>query len=51
MCVIIYVPKDASISEEELKSAWRTNPDGAGYSIQKDGRVYFKRGIRKNVYG
>lgn len=45
MCVIIYVPKDASISEEEIKNAWRTNPDGAGYSIQKDGKVYFKRGF------
>lgn len=45
MCVIIYVPKESSISIDEVKSAWRTNPDGAGYSIQKDGKVFFKRGF------
>ena len=45
MCVIIYVPKESSISENEICNAWQTNPDGAGYSIQKDGRVYFKRGF------
>ena len=32
---------------EEIENAWRTNPDGAGYSIQKDGKVYFKRGFMK----
>ena len=45
MCVIIYVPKESSISIDEIKSAWTTNPDGAGYSIQKDGKVFFKRGF------
>lgn len=45
MCVIIYVPKESSISIDEVKSAWKTNPDGAGYSIQKDGKVFFKRGF------
>jgi len=45
MCVIIYVPKESSISEAELKKAWTTNPDGAGYAIQKDGKVKFKRGF------
>lgn len=45
MCVIIYIPKESSIDESEIRSAWRTNPDGAGYSIQKDGKVFFKRGF------
>ena len=45
MCVIIYIPKDSTISKEELKDAWSTNPHGAGYSIQDDNRVYYKRGF------
>lgn len=47
MCVIIYVPKESSISEKEIRDAWSTNPHGAGYSIQKDGKVVFKRGFMK----
>lgn len=45
MCVIIYIPNYANISKEEVKKAWNTNPHGAGYSIQKNGKVYFKRGF------
>lgn len=45
MCVIIYVPKVSTITVDEIKNAWNTNPDGAGYSIQKDGKVYFHRGF------
>lgn len=45
MCVIIYVPKESNISKEELRDAWTTNPDGAGFSIQKDNKVVFKRGF------
>lgn len=47
MCVIIYIPKGETISTEELKDAWTTNPHGAGYSYQKDNRVNFKRGFMK----
>ena len=47
MCVIIYVPKTATISKEEISDAWRVNPDGAGFSIQDDNKVYFKRGFMK----
>lgn len=47
MCVIIYVPKESEISYDEICNAWSTNPDGAGYSIQKDNKVYFKRGFMK----
>lgn len=45
MCVIIYVPKTENISIEELNNAWDTNPDGAGFSIQKDGKVIYERGF------
>lgn len=45
MCVIIYVPKEATIDREELVNAWITNPDGAGYSLQKDGEVQMERGF------
>lgn len=47
MCVIIYVPKESSISESEIRDAWDTNPHGAGYSIQKNNKVYFHRGFMK----
>lgn len=45
MCVIIYVPKTATISKQEVLDAWSTNPHGAGFSIQKDNKVYFERGF------
>lgn len=45
MCVIIYVPKTENISIEELNNAWDTNPDGAGFSIQKDNKVIYERGF------
>lgn len=47
MCVIIYVPKTATISKEEIEKAWNTNPDGAGFAIQENEKVYFKRGFMK----
>lgn len=46
MCVIIYIPKGATISESEIKDAWSTNPDGAGYAVQlPQGVVKFHRGF------
>ena len=45
MCVIIYVPQEATIDREELVNAWITNPDGAGFSVQKDGKVHMERGF------
>lgn len=45
MCVIIYVPKTSTIKESEIRDAWNTNPHGAGYSIQKNGKVFYKRGF------
>ena len=45
MCVIIYVPQSANISKEEVLDAWRVNPDGAGFSVQRNGKVFFQRGF------
>ena len=45
MCVIIFVPKTSTIEESEIRDAWNTNPHGAGYSIQKNGKVFYKRGF------
>lgn len=45
MCVIIYVPQESSISRNEMLNAWLTNPDGAGFAIQKDNAVEFERGF------
>ena len=51
MCVIIFIPQGESISIEELNNAWDTNPDGAGFSIQKDGKVMYERGfMNKNDF-
>ena len=44
MCVIIFIPRGQQISKSELRDAWLTNPDGAGFSVQINDRVYFKRG-------
>ena len=38
MCVIIYVPANATIDKSEVLDAWRTNPDGAGFAFRGDGR-------------
>lgn len=45
MCVIIVVPKGETISKNEIKDAWETNPDGAGFAYNNNERVYFKKGF------
>lgn len=46
MCVIIYCPVEAiPITKEELSEAWDSNPDGAGFAIQRNGKVYYNRGF------
>lgn len=45
MCVIIYIPKKSTIDFEEVKDAWDVNSDGAGFSVQIDGKVRFERGF------
>lgn len=44
MCVIIYIPENGFITEDEVRQAWNTNPHGAGFSYIKDEKVHFKRG-------
>ena len=45
MCVIIYMNEKEKIENNELKAAWERNPDGAGYSIRENGKIFFKRGF------
>jgi len=46
MCVIIYNPVDAEpITKEEISDAWDYNPDGAGFAIQRNGKVQYERGF------
>ena len=46
MCVIIITNPEHPITREELRQAWKTNPDGAGYAYtDKDGAVVFERGF------
>ena len=47
MCVIIFIPQGETISKEELKQAWNTNPHGAGYGIRREGKVIYHRGFMK----
>ena len=51
MCVIIFVPEGEDISKSELKNAWTTNPDGAGYAMRTPSGVMYSRGYMNfNAY-
>lgn len=45
MCLIIALPKGATVSPEFLKVAAEANPDGWGFSFSRDGILYTKKGI------
>ena len=45
MCVIIYVPKNVKIDNDELKAAWNRNEHGAGFMYRKNKKVYYERGF------
>lgn len=47
MCVIIYSKIGTEINENELKEAWETNPDGAGYAVIENNKVNYKKGFMK----
>ena len=47
MCVIIYIPTGESITYDELKAAWDTNPHGAGYAYLRNGQVLYHRGFMR----
>ena len=45
MCIAIFKPATASISEEVLANCWRNNPDGAGYSFFNGSGVTTVKGM------
>lgn len=45
MCVIIIIPQGETITKDELRKAWNTNPDGAGYATLKNNKVMYHRGF------
>lgn len=49
MCVIAFSPKGVDIpSEQQIKTMWSHNPDGAGYAyVSKKGKVVFRKGFMK----
>lgn len=49
MCVIAFSPKGVDIpTEQQIKSMWSHNPDGAGYAyVSKKGKVIYRKGFMK----
>lgn len=47
MCVIAFSPKGVDIpTEQQIRSMWSHNPDGAGYAyVNKKGKVVFRKGF------
>lgn len=49
MCVIAFSPKGVDIpSEQQIRTMWSHNPDGAGYAyVSKKGKVIYRKGFLK----
>lgn len=48
MCVIIYCPREKTISDDKIKVAFKNNPDGAGVMWYDDGGgVHYRKGFDK----
>jgi predicted glutamine amidotransferase len=47
MCIAVYKPAKAEISEKTLRQCWRENPDGAGYMFAHDGVLVTRKGFMK----
>lgn len=46
MCIAIYKPQNVKMpSKETLKICFNNNPDGAGYMLLKNGKIYGKKGF------
>ena len=45
VCVICYIPKNKSITREDIEDMFYTNPDGAGFMYSDGRHVYFKKGF------
>lgn len=39
MCIAIYQPIGATLTDQELRTAWANNPDGAGFAYVDGGRI------------
>jgi predicted glutamine amidotransferase len=50
MCVAIVKPKGKTITKKELKQAWNTNPDGAGFAFSKAGKLHCFKSMDKNKF-
>jgi glutamine phosphoribosylpyrophosphate amidotransferase len=47
MCVIIFKPAGVEVTEEVLRRGWRGNPDGAGFSFARTGKLSVSKGHMK----
>ena len=45
MCIIVYAPKDISISKETLENCFDNNPDGSGFMYQTNDSVFIQKGF------
>ncbi len=45
MCLAIYKPADAQVSEEHLRNGFANHSDGAGFAWSVDGKLFIKKGI------
>ena len=45
MCIAILKTKDGNITDEQLRNCFESNPDGAGISYSKNGKLYIIKGI------
>lgn len=45
MCVIAYKPAGVKIPEENLEACFKSNKDGAGFTVQRDGQLTTIKGL------
>lgn len=45
MCIAVYVPANAIITDEIIENCYDNNPDGAGVMWQENGKVHIKKGF------
>tara|TARA_B100000029_G_scaffold105146_1_gene95772 strand:+ start:513 stop:1724 length:1212 start_codon:yes stop_codon:yes gene_type:complete len=50
MCVIASIPAGQTITEEELRDMWQTNPDGGGIAFIKDGAIKVKKTLKLKTF-
>ena len=45
MCIIVFIPKNETITKTEVKEMWEVNSDGAGYAYNTGKKVHFQKGF------